>query len=110
MIYGVLQRCKLPEYRIAIMHHEAIRLVADPEAPELLRRRLGRRVFCDIPMQNPTGADLQHQEHVDEPECSGDRHKEIARQCLGSRDSAEKSSTFAAMNSAGTAPAVACTA
>jgi hypothetical protein len=66
------------------MDHESVWVVAGEEASELLRRPLGRPVFCDIPMHDATRADLQHQEHVDEPERGRDRHEEIARQ--GSRD------------------------
>jgi hypothetical protein len=68
---------------VAVVHHESVRFIADQEASELLRRPLGCRVFCDVPMQNPACADLQHQENEDEPEGDRDRHEEIARRCRG---------------------------
>jgi hypothetical protein len=61
---------------------DGILLLAREEASELRRRPLARWVFRDVAMENPTGADLQHQEDVDEPERDRDRHEEIARQCL----------------------------
>jgi hypothetical protein len=72
------------KHGIAIVHHEAVRFVAGQDASELLRRPLHRRMLRDIPMQNPTGADLQHHEHVDEPERGRNGHEEIARQRLAS--------------------------
>jgi len=66
--------------------HEPVRFVAGQDAPELLRRPLGRRMLRDIPMQNSTRADLQHQEHVHEPERGRDRHEEIARQLLAKEE------------------------
>lgn len=52
------------EHGIAIVHHEPVRFVAGQHVSKLQRRPLGRRMLRDIPMQNPTGADLQQQEHT----------------------------------------------
>ena len=41
---------------------------------------VGERVFREDP--DPTAADIQHQEDVDEPECRRDGHEEVAGQCL----------------------------
>jgi len=70
------------EHGVAIMNHESVRVVATEEGYELLRCPVGGRVFGRVPMPNPTAADLQHQEDVDEPECCRDGHEEIAGQCL----------------------------
>ena len=43
---------------------------------------IATRVFGGIPMPNPTGADLEYQKHVDEPEGGGDPDEEVAGQCL----------------------------
>jgi hypothetical protein len=65
---------------IAIMHHESVRVVARKEASELLLRPLGGRVLREIPVEDPSRANLQHQEDVDEPEsCRDGRKKSQAR-------------------------------
>jgi hypothetical protein len=72
------------KHRIAIVHDQAVRFFACQHAPELLHRLLGRRMFSDVPMHDPPGADVQYQEHVHEPERGRDHHEEIARQGLAS--------------------------
>ena len=49
------------EHRIAIMHDKLVRVFACQHAAELLHGPLGGRMVSDIPMQHPTGADVQHQ-------------------------------------------------
>jgi hypothetical protein len=68
---------------IAVVHHEAVRFIADHNTSELLCRSLGCRVFGDIPMEDPTCADLHHQEHKNKPESGRDGYEEIAGEDLG---------------------------
>ena len=70
------------EHGIAIVHDKPVRFFACQHASELQRGPLRGRMFRDIPMQNPTSADVQHQEHVHDPERGRHHHEEIARQCL----------------------------
>jgi hypothetical protein len=63
---------------IAIMHHESVRVVARQEASELLRRPVGGEMLREIPMEDPSRGNLQHQEDVDEPERRGHADEEIA--------------------------------
>ena len=46
------------KHGIAIVHDKPVRFFACQHAPELLHGPLGRRMSRDIPMQNPTGADV----------------------------------------------------
>ena len=70
------------EQGIAIVHDKPVLFFACQHAPELLHGPVGCRMLGDIPMQNPAGADVHHQEHLHEPEGGGDHHEEIARQGL----------------------------
>jgi hypothetical protein len=64
------------------VNDEPVRFVAGQSGPELLDSPFGR-VLRDVPMQDASCVDIEHQEHVDEPERGGDCHEEITRQ--GSR-------------------------
>jgi hypothetical protein len=50
------------EDRIVIVHDKPVQFLACQTAPKLLHRPLGCRMLSDIPMQNPTSADVRHQD------------------------------------------------
>jgi hypothetical protein len=60
------------EHVIAIVHHEPVRFVAGRDAA--LHGPLVRRMLRGIAMRNPTGGDIQRQEHAHEPERGRDRN------------------------------------
>jgi hypothetical protein len=70
------------ERGIAIMDQVSVAFIAREEASELLGRPAARWMFCDIPVQDATRADLEHQEDVDLSERGRDRDEEIARHTL----------------------------
>jgi hypothetical protein len=48
---------------ITVVQHQAVRFIARHHTSELLCRPFGCWVFGEIPMEDPTRADLHHQEH-----------------------------------------------
>ena len=64
--------------RVSIVDHESVRLVPGNDHPKLLRGPLGRGMRRQIPVQNPSGADLQDDEDVHDPKHCRHDDEEIA--------------------------------
>jgi len=66
------------------MDDEAIRLLARKAFPKLLQSPVGRRVCCDIAIQNASRSKLQNHKNIKQLEPSRHRNHEIARDnCIG---------------------------
>src|SRR3954467_5230021 len=65
---------------IVIIHDGSMSSIAWYDHAELLRRPFSRRMVGHIPMADPSRADFQHHEDVEDVERGRDHHKEIAGQ------------------------------
>src|SRR5215813_6241917 len=61
------------ERPVAIVDHEAMRTLTRHTAAELLHGPLGRRMFRDVPVHDPTCADIEDEEDVRDPQRRRDR-------------------------------------
>jgi hypothetical protein len=80
MPFGILGSLTVCTLLYVLVNDEAVRFVAGEAGSELLYRPFGRRVLGDVPVQNPSGANVEHQKHVDQSESGCDCHDEITRQ------------------------------